>query len=80
MKCRSLVVVGRSFVFWVAVMSSVTFCVAEDTVPIASLELANQPVANAKTDTSADGHPLTINGQAFDHGLGVSAPAKSSLT
>jgi alpha-galactosidase len=55
---------------------SAAYCSAAELVPLSNLNLDNQPKANAKANTSADGSTLTINGEKYQLGLGVKAPSK----
>jgi alpha-galactosidase len=55
---------------------SPAYCSAAELVLLSNLNLDNQPKANAKANTSADGNTFTINGEKYQLGLGVKAPSK----
>src|SRR6478752_7611291 len=64
------------FIAALGLQISAAYCSAAELVLLSNLSLDNQPKANAKTNTSADGNPFTINGEKYQLGLGVKAPSK----
>src|SRR5262249_30182791 len=55
---------------------SAAYCSAAELVLVSSLNFDDQPKANAKANSSADGNPLSINGEKYQLGLGAKAPSK----
>jgi len=71
---RSLWIVASLTILLPAAMASA------DAVLLSSLQLNNvQSASPVRADKSAGGNPLTMNGQTFDHGVGVTGPSKIFL-